>query len=323
MPGKPRRLLRLLPLLALPLLLSQCAGKQSPDKMRQELMARQAALAAADQEWSRKQAEAARAGQQEIPVDRLETIGEMSLKSRDYETSLINFLQILQHDPTRYDIRYKVGVIFFLNGQLEAARQELALVLMQRPEMVEAHEALGVVHLEEKNFTQAMDEFRWVLNRDPKRIKARHLLGVAYLKAGQHKRAVTEFERVLVLDPGNISSLTALGQIYLLEKKYARALTYLKKAQSLAPQNPKANRHLGMALAGLKRYSEALEAFSKAGDQAQAYNNIGVYYYRDGRYEEAAKCFQKALDLRTTFYPEAKTNLQRALEKLQLSQRDS
>jgi tetratricopeptide (TPR) repeat protein len=75
--------------------------------------------------------------------------------------------------------------------------------------------------------------------------------------------------------------------------------------------------NLGMALAGLKRYPEAFEAFKQGGDEAQAYNNIGVHYYLDGRYEDAAKCFQKALDLRPTFYGEAKANLQRALEKLQ------
>jgi tetratricopeptide (TPR) repeat protein len=37
----------------------------------------------------------------------------------------------------------------------------------------------------------------------------------------------------------------------------------------------------------------------------------------DGQYEEAAKCFQRALELRPTFYEEARTNLQRALEKMQ------
>jgi tetratricopeptide (TPR) repeat protein len=42
----------------------------------------------------------------------------------------------------------------------------------------------------------------------------------------------------------------------------------------------------------------------------------------DGHYEEAAKCFQRALELRPTFYQEAKTNLQRALEKMQETRQD-
>jgi tetratricopeptide (TPR) repeat protein len=317
------RLLLLLSVLALPLLLVQCAGKQSPDSMRKELRSREAALAAADAEWDKKQAKAAKAGQQNLPVDRLEAMGEGALQSKDYETSLVNFIEILGHNPTRHDIRYKVGVIFLLTGQLDAARQQFALVLMQRPEMVEAHEALGMVHLEEKKYPLAIGEFQQVLSQDPGRIKARHLLGIALLEAGQHQRAITELQRVLSQEPGNVNSLTTLGQAYLQQKDYTRALAPLQKAQALAPQDLKVHRHLAMALAGLKRYPQALEAFLKAGDEAQAYNNLGVYYYQDGQYEEAAKCFQKAMELRTTFYQEAKINLQRALEKLQLSQKES
>ena len=113
----------------------------------------------------------------------------------------------------------------------------------------------------------------------------------------------------------------ALGQAYMQMKKYQEAVNSLKKGQALAPQDQKVNYQLGMALAAQKRYPEALEAFLKAGDEAQAYNNIGVHYFGDGRYEEAAKCFQKAIDLRPTFYQEARNNLQRALEKLHQSKK--
>lgn len=322
---KPPRGYLLLPaLLALPLLLGQCGGKQNPDRMRKELMQRETALATAAADWDKKQAKAAaRADAKNLPLERLEAMGEMALRSRDYETSLINFLEILKQNPARHDIRYKVGVIYFLNGQLPAAQKELALVLVQRPDMLEAHEALGLVHLEEKKYSLAVEEFQLALQQDPKRIKARHLLGIAFLEAGQSQRAISELKRALDLEPGNVASLTTLGQAYLKQNDYPQALNPLKKAQSLAPQDPKVHRHLGMALAGLKRYPEALQAFLKAGDEAQAYNNLGVFYFKDGQYEDAAKCFQRALDLRSTFYQEAKTNLQKALEKLQQSQKDS
>jgi tetratricopeptide (TPR) repeat protein len=259
---------------------------------------------------------------QTLPQDRLEALGEMALQSRDYESSLLNFLQILKDNPTRYDLHYKVGVILFLTGQLEAARKELALVLINRPEMLEAHEALGLVHLQEKNYSLAADEFQFVLSREPKRAQARHLLGVTFLEAGQTGRAIVQLKQAAELDSRQVSTLIALGQAYLQQKDYPQALAALKKAQSLDSQNQKVNYHLGMALAGLKRYPEALEAFIKAGDEAQAYNNIGVHYFLEGRYEEAAKCFQKAIELRPTFYGEAKDNLQRALEKLQETQKN-
>ncbi|MFZ5450359.1 MAG: tetratricopeptide repeat protein [Thermodesulfobacteriota bacterium] len=323
MTKKTRRFLLLLPLLALPLLVTSCAGKQNTVKMRKQLMERDAALAAADADWQEKQAKAAQAGKQNIPLPRLEAMGEMALQSRDYETALLNFMEVLKHDPGRHDIRYKVGVIFFLTGQWEIAQKQFALVLMQAPEMLQAHEALGMVHLEQKKYPLAIEEFQTVLHQDPRRTKARHLLGIAYLEAGQTQRAISELTRALTLEPGNVNSLITLGQAYLKTNDYTRALAPLKKAQALAPQDQKVNRQLGMALAGLKRYPEALEAFMKAGDEAQAYNNLGVFFFKDSQYEEAAKCFQRAMDLRSTFYQEAKANLQRALEKLRLARNDS
>ncbi len=263
-----------------------------------------------------------RADKEGLSPDRLEALGEIALQSGDYESSMINFMEILKNNPQRYDLHYKVGVIFLMTGQSEAARQELALVLVHCPEMLKAHEALGVVHLQEKKYPLAIGEFQLVLSQDPTRVKSRHLLGVAYLESGQTDKAVTELRRAVELDRRQVASYVALGQAYTKAKDYRQAIAVLKQGLSLEPNNQKLNYQLGMALAGEKHYPEALQAFMKAGDEAQAYNNIGVHYFVAGQYEDAAKCFQRALELRPTFYDEAKANLQRALEKLQESRQD-
>ena len=311
-----RKVIRGLLILALAFPLSQCSQKQ--DQVVRKLKPEEAAkLEAAYGMWPDSKKRPAILEQQKIPEDRLESLGDISLRSRDYDSSLLNYAKILKEDPERYDIRYKVGVILFLRGQLEQAKQELALVLLNRPEMLEAHEALGLVYLQEKNYQQAISEFQTVLATEPRRAKTRHLLGLAFLEAGQTARAITELRQAAVLEPGQIPTQVALGKAYIQQKDYQQAVTILQRAQAAAPNNPKVNYQLGMALASLKRYPEAMEAFMRAGDEAQAYNNIGVHYYMEGRFEEAAKCFQRALELRPVFYDEAKVNLQRALEKLQ------
>jgi tetratricopeptide (TPR) repeat protein len=315
---KVRPLLSTALALVLPLLLSQCAGKQTAVRpfSEKEIAKMQAAYSPDNGN------KMPRPDQKTIPPERLESLGEIALQNRDYQSSLVTFLEILQKNPQRYDLRYKVGVIFLLTGQLEAAKQELARVLVAQPEMLKAHEALGLVHLEEKDYPLAIDEFQLVLAREPNRANTRHLLGVAFLEAGRPERAVNELKRAAALDPRQVSTLVSLGQAFMKQKKYQDAVDYLKKGQALAPQNQKVNYELGMALAAQKRYPEALDAFIKAGDEAQAYNNIGVHYFGEGRYEEAAKCFQKAMELRPSFYQEAKNNLQRALEKLHQSRKD-
>lgn len=299
---------------ALPLLLSQCSQMRHFTQGRGLSPPPTPTLAEAYDPWVNQKPP--RPDRQKPAPDRLEALGEQSLQNRDFETSLLNFLEILKDNPARYDLRYKVGVIFLLTGQLEAARRELAMVLLHRPEMLEAHEALGLVHLQEKQYPLAVQEFKTVVTQDPKRAKAQYLLGISLLEAGQTAKAAFPLKVATDLEPRQVYPLIALADAYLRQKDYQQALTFLKRAQSLAPQNQKLNYHLGLALAALKRYPEALEAFLKAGDEAQAYNNIGVYYFMEGRFEEAARCFQRALELRPTFYSEAKANLQRALEKL-------
>jgi tetratricopeptide (TPR) repeat protein len=188
---------------------------------------------------------------------------------------------------------------------------------LEQPDFLEAHEAMGLVHLQEKHYPQAVGEFQQVLSRDSQRVKTHHLLGVTFLAAGESTKAAAALETAVKLDPGHLNSYPPLAQAYMQHKQYQKAITWLQKGLSLDPKHQKLNYQLGMALAALNRYPEAMEAFLKSGDEAQALNNIGVHYFMAGRYEEAAKCFQKAIDSRPHYYEEAKINLHRAMEKLQ------
>jgi len=302
----------------LPLMISQCAtGKNGVND--RSVTSIDPAVWASSPHFAGKTRAGGRAGKKASAEDEMERLlvqGDLSLGFGDYHSSLLNYLEILKDQPDRHDIRYRVGVIFLLNGQLEAAKQELARVLLKQPEMLEAHEAMALVHLQEKNYPLAMEEFQLVLSRDPQRVKAHHFLGITYLSAGQVPRAISSLETAVRLDPEHVLSYVALGQANLKLKRYPQAIEWLQKGLRLDPKNVKMNHHLGMALAALRRYPEALQAFMAAGDEAQALNNIGVHYYMEGRYEEAARCFQKAIELRPYYYEEAKINLQRALEKL-------
>lgn len=297
---------------------TQCARKRDPMKIRPVKPRESVKLQEAYDPVSAKPAPGL---PEELSPERREALGDLLLEKQQYDGSLVHYLQILKENPNRHDIRYKVGVILLLSGQVQAARQELNTVVAAKPQMLEAKEALGLTYLEERQYPQAIRILTEVLNQDRSRSKTRHLLGIAYLAQENPREAIQVMERAARTEK-NVSLLATLGQAYLKVKDYNQALHYLKKGYGLDPKDKKINLNMGMALAGLKRYSEAFEAFSRAGDEAQAYNNIGVHYYVEGRYEDAAKCFQKALELRPTFYEEAKINLQRSLEKLQQTGKD-
>lgn len=254
---------------------------------------------------------------QEASPESLAESAEISLSQGDFDQSLYYYSKILSRNPERHEIRYKLGLALLLSGRLEEAKKELAEVLLHTPDMVEAHESLGIVHLKENRLEDAQREFRAALALDPGRFQARSLLGETFLKGNQYAQALTEFKAAAALAPNHARVLSNLGWTYFKMQNYPEALTWLHKARSQEPDNKRIHYRLGMVLAAMKRYPEALAAFRKSGDEAQALNNIGVHYYLEQRYGEAARCFQKALELRPTFYQEAKVNLEKALAKLQ------
>jgi Tfp pilus assembly protein PilF len=238
------------------------------------------------------------------------------LHNGDYEQSILTYSKILSKEPERYDICYKLRLALLLSGKLGKAKTELAEVLLHKTDMPEVHEALGVVYLKENHFAAAQKEFRSALALDPKRFQSRFYLGETCLRANQYSQALPEFQAALELAPRSDRVMISMGWTMFKQKNYDQGLQWLKKAQALNPDNPSLNYRLGMVLAAQKKFPEALAAFRNSGDEAQAYNNIGVHYYLDHRYEEAARCFQKALDLRPTFYQEAKVNLEKTLARL-------
>jgi tetratricopeptide (TPR) repeat protein len=316
-----KRLFLLIVLLAFLPLISHCSKEQSGPKVRSLTPKEAALLAPPDPYTSRPRPDLKL--DEELPPERQEALGDLLLKSKEYEGSLLQYVQILHKEPDRHDVRYKVGVILLLKGQYKEAQEELAKVLAMQPDMLEAREAMALAYMQEKQYAQAIREFRTVLSQDRGRAQTHHLLGVTYLMGNQPNEAIRELEMANSLNPRSISTYADLGQAYNRAKDYQKALSCLKKGEKLDPNHKKINYQIGMALAGLKRYDEAFEAFTKGADEAQAYNNIGVHYFMDGEYEVAAKCFQKALELRPTFYQEAKNNLDRALEKLQESRKGS
>jgi tetratricopeptide (TPR) repeat protein len=252
--------------------------------------------------------------------DSPENLAEMAaifLQNGDYERSVHNYSKILSQNPERYDIRYKLAISLLLAGNLEESKKELAEVLLHKMDMVEAHDALGVVYLQENKFTEAQQEFRSALALNPRRYQSHYLLGETFLRQQQFSQAIPEFKAALEAVPGSARVMAALGWAYFKQKDSDQGLQWLKKAKAIDSNNSRINYRLGMILAAQKKYPEALAAFRQAGDEAQAFNNIGVHYYLDHRYDEAARCFQKALELRPTFYEEAKGNLDKALSKLQ------
>ena len=91
-----------------------------------------------------------------------------------------------------------------------------------------------------------------------------------------------------------------------------QAVKAFNKAIESKYATSKVYNNLGLGLSNLKRYNQALEAFRKGGTEAQAYNNMGCVYLKQGKFEQASDYFEKAIRIDPKFYDIANENLRKA-----------
>ncbi|MFZ0612309.1 MAG: CDC27 family protein, partial [Desulfobacterales bacterium] len=141
--------------------------------------------------------------------------------------------------------------------------------------------------------------------------------GLALARVGKREQAVAALKKALETEAFNPTMLAALGRVYFLDTHYKEALGTLASALSLNPQEPEALFFLGRTHLELDQPAEAQAAFERLRQQefvsrqvyyflgkaygqqgklAEAYVNLGEYYYLKHDYANARIQFRQALE---------------------------
>lgn len=123
------------------------------------------------------------------------------------------------------------------------------------------------------------------------------------IKAGAFPEAKAMLEQALEINPKHGRANNHLGWLY--ETKYqdlTKAEEYYKKAIEFAPEYPPGYTNYAVALSTLERYDELAQLLEKAmnvpGINKEAlYNEYGIMYERQGKFQEAIEHYQKGLNM--------------------------
>jgi tetratricopeptide (TPR) repeat protein len=178
------------------------------------------------------------------------------------------YRQLVRQEPDNAQGWYLLGALYQSEGALPAAADCLEQALRLRPAYPEALNYRGIVCARQGQLAEAAARFREALRLKAGDAETQTNLAVALVRQGQRAEAAALLHAVLQRRPD-----------------YARAHAYLRQAQP--PPAP---------------------AGADAGAAAAGHNDAGVGYRRQGRLDEAARCFRQALELRPDF-PEAYANL--------------
>jgi tetratricopeptide (TPR) repeat protein len=144
---------------------------------------------------------------------------------------------------------------------------------------------------------------------NPRFAMARVLLGAGLAASGQVDEGIAELQEAIRLDPNNAGAIEDLGRVYWLRKgAIDQGITELERAVELNPEGGYAYLQLGLLYALKGDYARAEAACRAAIDLQEQYisgkegllivgahTRLGYVYYRQGRYDEAIRAYEREL----------------------------
>ncbi|HEX3373488.1 MAG TPA: protein kinase [Edaphobacter sp.] len=166
-----------------------------------------------------------------------------------------------------------------------------------------AYVTLGRIHDTAGKHDLALQEFQHALTLDPKNTLALAGLAKAYENSGRLADAEATYQKAAALRPDFWDGYDNLGNFYKRHNRLPEAIAEYKHALELTPDNAQLYSNLAAAYLDSgdpKSQVEAEQALKKSIDLSPsypAYANLGLLYYGERRYAEAATATEQALQI--------------------------
>lgn len=170
---------------------------------------------------------------------------------------------------------------------------------------VRPRDSLGFVYLLTNKHAEAMKEFKRATDIDPGFAPAHNNLGLASDLADNRTEAKRRYEIVLTkVDKENVRARVMLALDLWLDGSATKAIKELEKVVKDAPEDDLAWTFLGDVYCDANKVDSAIKAYKKASELNEknffAWYHMGIAYEDQKRkYEEAERCYDKAIQVRS------------------------
>lgn len=156
------------------------------------------------------------------------TASRVSIAGNDYVTAASGLRSVVNSNPRLAQARFLLGAVLLAQGNLAQAGNELAVVVEQMPENVEARQLLAQVRMRQQDPDGAMRVIVPALQAGADDLRLNMLLDVARTQSGA-TNSIEMLERALQESPTNQSLQLQLAGSYLQAGQAAKALALLRK----------------------------------------------------------------------------------------------
>lgn len=262
-------------------------------------------------------------------------LGETYLKLKKGREAFQAFSRAVSANPENLKAQLKLGQIFLLARKPSEARKKAELVLDKAKDNPDALSLLAGVQVQEKDIDSAVGTLQKILKVDPDNFKTYLSLGrlylmkkdlaqsrKAYLKAislepesrvpymelanaysaeGKLEKAERELQKLLLVSKAKYRDLVLLARFYERTQKWKKAEKTYRQAVELSPsEDVSALMNLGGFYARRKRYDQALGAFKKAAalkkDNPAIQLSIAQLHYDFRKFDEAQRVVDSILE---------------------------
>lgn len=123
------------------------------------------------------------------------------IEAKNFTQAIATLRSLVEADPKDYPAWTDLGMVYFIQKDLEAAENSYTSAIQAKPDHGAALVNLGRVRLARKNNEGAVEALEAALKADPKSATANYFLGEAYLALKKGSKAVVYLNEALKLDP--------------------------------------------------------------------------------------------------------------------------
>lgn len=195
---------------------------------------------------------------------------------------------------------------FLFSNQLGAAA-EICEKVVKRSGGLEARSRLVRLYEAMERPADSLSALEDLVRAFPGDVEHRRLLAGQYLQKREVAKAAAQLEAALRAGGGDLQDYLQLCNLLRFGKEPEKFLQFTQRAAQLFPREPRVTYFGALARSRIKEYAAAARLFEQAAEQAATkapellddmfHFNHGVALERSGRFEEAARKFQKSIDL--------------------------
>lgn len=188
---------------------------------------------------------------------------------------------------------------------LELADQNMTRAMQVRSDLPDVLLSLGEIRLLQGKNSEALTSFQQVLALDDRNDRAYRGLAKVYAATGLPDKAAEAWQKAVALRPNSADAYNQFGLFELYRGNYSKAVAEFRQASSLAPANVRFMSNLGIALqyaGSLDESRKVLQESIRLEPNYPGYANLGNLDLKQGRYDEAAADYEKALELNKSDY---------------------